>query len=296
MLSIIIPFYNESESLPTLIKRIVEVGKKLNEDYEIILINDGSTDKFISTVHSLPSTVKLISHRKRFGKGEALATGVKNARGDVIIFMDGDLQDEPTDIPLFLKKIEEGYDFVNGSRQKRNDKSIVKIYSFLAKQFLKTFLHSPYTDINCGFKAFRKEVITDFIFYGNNFRFFPLAAYYQGYRVTEMPVINNPRKYGISKFGITKIFIGIFDTLSAYFIFRFSEKPLHFFGPIGGVMFLVGIIIDAYLTFERIFFDVLLYRRPLLLYGIMFTIVGLQIIMTGIVAELIVYLKKNPKT
>jgi glycosyltransferase involved in cell wall biosynthesis len=296
MLSIIIPFYNESESLPTLIKRLIEVGNKLNEVYEIILINDGSTDKFISTVHRLPSTVKLISHRKRFGKGEALATGVKNAKGNIIIFMDGDLQDDPTDIPLFLKKIGEGYDFVNGCRQKRNDKLIVKIYSSIAQKFLKTFLHSTYTDINCGFKAFRKEVITDFIFYGNNFRFFPLSAYYQGYRVTEIPVINNPRKYGISKFGVTKIFIGIFDTILAYFIFRFSEKPLHFFGPIGGVMFLVGIIIDAYLTFERIFFDVLLYRRPLLLYGIMFTIVGLQIIMTGIVAELVVYLQKKIKT
>lgn len=294
MISILIPFYNEAESLPELLRQLDQVCKKINKPYEIICINDGSNDGF--NLDTKIQNLKILEHRNRFGKGEALATGLKNAKGDVIIFMDGDLQDDPKDIPLFLKKIEEGYDFINGIRSERKDNTAVKIYSFFAKIFLKTFLNSPYSDINCGFKVFKKNVLEDFVFYGNNFRFFPLVVFYHGYKVTEISIINNVRKYGYSKFGPTKLFIGILDMLNAYFIYKFSEQPLHFFGPIGGVMLVTGLIIDFYLAYERIFFHVLLYRRPLLLFGIMFTIVGLQIIMTGVIAELIVFLNKKNNT
>ena len=294
MISIIIPFYNEAESLPVLVKYLNEVLNKIKDSWELILVNDGSTDNPQSVIRNFKtSNFKYISHRKRFGKGKALQTGIKNSSGEILVFMDGDLQDDPVDLSKFLEKINKGYDFVNGMRVKRQDGFLVKIYSSLAGLFLKTFLHSPFTDINCGFKVFKREVLAEVTLYGNNFRFLPLAVYYQGYKVTEVSVHNKPRKFGRSKFGSKKLIGGIFDTLTAYFVYKFAEKPLHFFGPIGGIMFLLGFAISFILAIERIFFGVLLYRRPALFLGILLIIVGIQVLMTGILGELIVYINKK---
>ncbi|EKE14592.1 MAG: Glycosyl transferase, family 2 [uncultured bacterium] len=291
MISIIIPFYNEAESLPVLVEQLVNTMGKIKEDYEIVLVDDGSEE--ISNIKYKISNIKLIKHRKRLGKGQALKTGIENSIGEVIFFMDGDLQDDPRDIKKLLSKINEGYDLVNGIRTNRQENGLVKIYSKIASLFLKIFLHSPFTDINCGFKAFKREVLRDFSFYGNSFRFFPLATYLNGYKVSEISVTNNKRKFGETKFGKSKIFVGILDTLTAYFLFKFSEKPLHFFGTIGGVTFFIGFIISLYLTIERLFFGVLLVTRPLLWLGILLIIIGIQIVMTGIIGELIVYLYKR---
>ncbi len=295
MISVIIPFYNENENLKTLIPTIKDVLEKIKEKFEIILVDDGSSDKFQIPISKLQinSNLKIFKHRKRLGKGQALKTGIENASGETIIFMDADWQDDPEDIPQFIKKINEGFDFINGKRVKREDNFLVKFYSKLANWLLKKILKSPFSDINCGFKAFKKEVLKDFVFYGNNFRFFPLAVYYQGYKVTEIPVKNNPRKFGQSKFGWTKAIVGLWDMLTALFIYRFSEKPLHFFGPIGGIMFLIGGIVLLTLAIERIFFGILLYRRPMLFFGLLMVIVGMQIFMTGVLGELIVYLNKK---
>ncbi|MEK7522164.1 MAG: glycosyltransferase family 2 protein, partial [Patescibacteria group bacterium] len=229
MISIIIPFYNEAESLPILVDQLIDQLDKIKKEYEIVLVDDGSDDAFASKLKVKSEKLKVISHRKRFGKGQALKTGIENSSGEIIIFMDADLQDDPKDIHKFFKKINEGYDFVNGIRTNRQENFLVKSYSYLATKFLKIFLHSPFTDINCGFKAFKKEVLKDFNFYGNNFRFFPLATFLNGYKVSEISVVNNQRKFGKTKFGKSKIFVGILDTLTAYFLFKFSEKPLHFF-------------------------------------------------------------------
>jgi glycosyltransferase involved in cell wall biosynthesis len=294
MISIIIPFHNEAESLPVLIEQLNNQLNKLKKEFEVILVNDGSTDNPQSAFRN-SNNVKLFTHKKRLGKGEALKTGIENSQGETIVFMDGDLQDDPIDLPKFLEKITDGYDFVNGIREKRNDNMIVKFYSKIVGQFLKTFLNSPYTDINCGYKVFNHKVLKDFIFYGNNFRFFPLAVFYNGYKVTEINVKNNQRKYGKSKFGPSKLFTGLLDTLTAYFLFKFSEKPLHFFGMIGGITFFIGFLISLYLTIERLFFGVLLVTRPLLWLGILLIIIGIQIVMTGIIGELVVYLSKRNK-
>ena len=287
MISIIIPFFNEAESLPVLINQLIETLKVIKEKWEIILINDGSTDnsEFRIQNSEYSKDIKLIHHRKRMGKGQALKTGIENSIGNVIFFMDGDLQDDPRDIKKLLNKINEGYDLVNGIRTNRQENGLVKIYSKIASLFLKIFLHSPFTDINCGFKAFKREVLKDFNFYGNNFRFFPLATYLNGNKVSEISVTNNKRKFGETKFGKSKIFVGILDTLTAYFLFKFSEKPLHFFGMIGGALFSIGFLISIYLTIERLFFGVLLYQRPLLQLGILLIIVGIQVVMTGIIGE-----------
>lgn len=303
MISIIIPFYNEKENLPLLVNQLINQLDKLKKEYEIIFIDDGSTDDSILNLKSLMSNpnLKSVNHKKRLGKGQALKTGIENSLGDIIVFMDADLQDDARDLHKLLKKIEEGYDFVNGIREGRQDNFLVKLYSLLAAKFLQTFLHSPYSDINCGFKAFKREVSDGFIFYGNNFRFFPLYVFYNGYKVTEIEVRNNPRRFGKTKFGKGKIFTGILDTLTAYFLYKFSERPLHFFGTVGGIIFLIGFLISFYLTIERLFFGILLVTRPLLWLGILLIIIGIQILMTGIIGELIVYLSKksearNPKS
>lgn len=293
MISIIIPFYNEAKNLPILLKEIKTELTKLNKEYEVVLVDDGSTDNYkLSTSHD---KVDLLIHKKRLGKGQALATGLKKARGEIIVFMDGDLQDDPSDIKIFLSRIEDGIDFVNGIRTERQDNFIVKLYSNLAKLFLQKFLKSPYTDINCGFKAFKKETVEGFIFYGNNFRFLPLSVFLKGYKVDEVRVTNRPRQFGKSKFGANKLLFGVFDTLTAYFIFKFAERPLYFFGPIGGLFFIIGFLVAFYLSFERIFFGVLLYRRPILQLTILLMIVGIQIVMTGIIGELIVFLSHRDK-
>ncbi len=292
MISIIIPFYNEADSLPTLIKNLIKVVGKTNEPYEIVAVDDGSTDNPPIYKWKVPC-LKIIKHRKKFGKGRALQSGIEHATGNIIVFMDGDLQDDPQNLPEFYEKIKKGCDFVNGARVNRQDNFLVKTYSGLAKKFLKIFLNSPFTDVNCGYKMFRKEILEEISLYGNNFRFLPLAAYYCGFTVTEIPVINHQRLYGRSKFGSGKLVGGIFDTFTAYFIYRFSERPLHFFGTIGGILFLTGFLLTLYLAIERIFFNMLLYRRPALLLGVLLIIVGLQIVMTGVIGELVVYLNKK---
>lgn len=291
MISIIIPFHNEEENLSILVNQLINQLDRLKNEYEIVLVDDGSTDNFNPAISG--TNIKIIKHKKRLGKGRALKTGIENAKGEIIVFMDGDLQDDPKDLPKLLKKIDEGNDFVNGIRINRQENGLVKTYSKIASWFLRRFLNSPFTDINCGYKVFKKEVLKDFNFYGNNFRFFPLATFLNGYKVSEIPVINNQRKFGTTKFGKSKIFVGILDMVTAYFLFKFAEKPLHFFGIIGAIIFLIGFLISLYLTIERLFFGVLLVTRPLLWLGILLIIVGIQIIMTGIIGELIVYLNKK---
>jgi len=290
MISIIIPFYNEEKNIPILLQEIDEVMRKENKPFEVVLVDDGSEKKIqISNSNS----IKLIEHKKRMGKGEALKTGMSHANGNIIIFMDGDLQDDPHDFPSFFAKLEDGYDLVNGIRSKRKDTGIIQLYSHLANSVLRNIFKSPFTDINCGFKAFKREVLENMPLYGNNFRFLPLSAYYQGFKVAEIPVNNRKRIHGESKFGMSKLFIGLLDMTTAYFVFKFAERPLHFFGTMGGILFSAGFFISLYLAYERIFFNVLLYRRPLLQLGIVLIIVGIQIVMTGLIGELIVYLNKQ---
>lgn len=297
MISLIIPFYNEAENLPILINQLYQVLKTLNGKYEIILVNDGSDDDSLSALANLKvkrETLKIMSHRKRLGKGKALNTGFKAATGDIIIFMDADLQDDPRDIPLFLQKISRGYELVNGWRVKRNDGPSKTWPSYIFNTvLLKLFFHSRFHDINCGFKAMKRTVLNDIPLYGDNYRFLPIMAEQAGFKTTEVAVQHHPRKFGKSKYNALRLFFGVADTVTTYFVYRFSDKPLHFFGPIGAICFAIGSLIVGYYAIERLFFGMLLYRRPLILYGILLIIVGLQITMTGIIAELIVYLQKK---
>ncbi len=292
LISIIIPFHNEQENLELLCREIEEVLE--DREYEVIFVDDGSTDGSIKKLADQHNKVKTLSHRKRLGKGAALLTGLSKVKGEVIFFMDADLQDDPHDIPLMLEKLESGYDVVNGWRKKRKERTLMNIISKIGNTVLwKLFLNSRLHDVNCGFKAFKREVLEEIPLYGDNFRFIPLIAEQKGYRVSEIIVHHRPRLHGTSKYTVTKAFFGLFDTFTTYFIFRFSEKPLHFFGLIGGSFFASGFIVAMYLSYERIFHRVLLYRRPALLFAILLIIVGIQIVLTGVVAELMVYLDKK---
>ncbi|MEN9327841.1 MAG: hypothetical protein RI947_649 [Candidatus Parcubacteria bacterium] len=296
MISIIIPYYNEEDNLLELYGELHKELEHRNQDYEILFVDDGSIDNGYEVLKSKvlrDKHVVLLRNRKRFGKGYSLARGVHKAQGEVAIFMDADLQNDPKDIQKFLKKIQEGYDLVNGIRDSRDDNIFIKSYSKLGNYFVKVLLNSPFTDVNSGFKAIRKEVLNEIALYANNFRFLPLAAYYKGFKVGQVTIHNRPRLYGKSKFGTFKVFYGLFDTLNAYFLYQFSEQPLHFFGSIGGFFFLIGFAMSLYMSFERIFFNVLLYRRPALLFAILLMIIGIQIVMTGFIGELIVYLNKK---
>lgn len=296
MISVIIPFYNERDNLEILYKELCNVFKSIQDSYELLFVDDGSLDggrKIIDMIASNDRNCVVLHHPKRKGKGEALATGVSKAQGDVIIFMDSDLQNDPADIPRFLHRIEKGSDFVNGIRERRENAFLITVYSFFGNKFLRHILRSPYTDINCGFKAMRRNVLDSFVLYANNFRFLPLAVYLQGYTIEEMAVTNRPRIHGVSKFGTNKAFGGFIDMITAYFLYEFSEKPLHFFGSVGAIIFSMGSIILLWLGYERVFFGHLLYRRPVLFIGFLFVIVGIQILMTGFIGELVVYLHKK---
>lgn len=300
-LSIIIPFHNEAENLPELLKSLEKQLEPHHDatlhhlQYEIVLVDDGSLDDYRPGITDYLSRdhIKLVKMGRQMGKGKALNAGIRQSEGDLIAFMDADLQDDPADLASFLEKIHEGYDLVNGVRFDRQDNTLVKVYSRTAGWFLKTYLHSPFTDINCGFKMFRRTLLSDIAIYGNNFRFFPLAAFYEGYKVSEVKVHNRPRLHGASKYGAKKLFIGLIDMASAYFLYKFAEQPLHFFGSIGSVFTGFGLLALTIITYQRIFEGVLLYRRPALQYATFLIILGIQIIMTGILGELTVYLHKK---
>ncbi len=294
-LSIIIPFHNEAENLPELLKSLEQESVLKEMPYEIVLVDDGSLDDYRPGIKEYLSheNSNLVKMGRQMGKGKALNAGLRESSGDLIVFMDADLQDDPADLRTFLDKIDEGYDLVNGVRFDRQDTTLVKIYSKSARWFLKRYLHSPFTDINCGFKIFRRKLLDDIAIYGNNFRFFPLAAFYEGYKVSEVPVHNRPRLHGKSKYGAKKLFIGLIDMGSAYFLYKFAEQPLHFFGSIGSVFAGVGFFTLAIITYQRIFEGILLYRRPALQYATFLIILGIQIIVTGILGELTVYLHKK---
>lgn len=290
MISIIIPFYNEKDSLPLLVEKLKRILKDIREKTEIIYIDDGSTD---GSRVMVTANVELIHHRKKLGKGRALLSGFELSKGDVIVFMDADLQDDPAQLPKFLGKIRKGYDLVNGWRHQRHDPLSKTLPSAFFNFFIGVFFRTRLHDLNCGFKAMRREVLEAIPLYGDNYRFLPMLAQKEGFKIGEVEIVHHPRKFGKSKYGAVRLIFGFLDLMSAYFVYQFSEKPLHFFGFVGGLIFMIGFIVTAVLIFQRIFYGMLLYRRPALSIGILMIIVGVQIIMTGIIGELIVYLKRK---
>ncbi|RMF54917.1 MAG: glycosyltransferase [Calditrichaeota bacterium] len=288
-LSIVIPAYNEKESLPELLKQIATVLDEQSLTYEVIIVDDGSTDGTFEVLKSLKSQypwLKALRFRRNYGKSPALAEGFKIARGDYVVTMDADLQDDPAEIPSLIAKLEEGYDMISGWKKKRYDplsKTLPsRIFNFVTSRLTGIPIH----DFNCGLKIYRREVVESLQVYGELHRFLPVLAHWQGFRVGELPVKHHPRKFGKSKFGIARFFNGFFDLMTVLFLTRFKTSPLHVFGFIGMVLFLIGMVIESYLTWQW-FLGHGIGRRPLFFLGILTIIVGVQFVGFGLVAEML---------
>lgn len=291
--SVIIPLKNEEESLSILHEELNDVLKKLKKDYEIIFIDDGSTDnsyQILESIQKKDTNVKLIKLRANFGKSFALSQGFEKAKGEVIIMLDADLQDDPKDIPHLIEKINDGYDLASGWRKQREDTPTKKVSSLLFNLGTSFISGVKIHDFNCGLKVFKKAVANELYLRGELHRFIPVLAAKNKFKVTEVIVNNRKRIYGKSKYGklgIGRSWRGILDLLTAIFITDFASKPAHFFGGIGLSLFTVGFVMDAYVAYIRITTGTTQAKIPLLLAGILFLLLGVQLISTGLIAEMI---------
>jgi len=292
-ISIVIPFLDEAESLPELTEWIRSVATKNNFSYEIIMIDDGSTDNSWQTVGELKKKnpcIKGIRFQRNYGKSAALNEGFRAAQGDVVITMDADLQDSPEEIPELRRMIlEDGFDLVSGWKKTRHDpfsKTIPsKFFNWFTTKVSKIKLH----DFNCGLKAYRLKVVKSIEVYGEMHRYIPLIAKWAGFKkIGEKVVEHRPRKYGHSKFGMSRLITGGLDLASIVFVGKYAKRPMHFFGTWGALFFILGFVISIYLTISKFFFDKTgLTQRPLFFFAILFMIIGTQLFVTGFVAELI---------
>ncbi len=293
-ISIIIPLFNEEESLPELADWIERVCAEHGYSHEVIMIDDGSTDDSWKVVQELSeqyAAVKGIKFQRNYGKSAALNEGFKAARGNVVITMDADLQDSPDEIPELYRMIAvEGYDLVSGWKKVRHDNALTKnlpskLYNAVNRRISGIRLH----DMNCGLKSYNKKVVKSIEVYGEMHRFIPVLAKWAGFRkIGEKVVVHRARKYGVSKFGWERFINGFLDLLSVQFMGRFGKKPMHFFGTLGTLTFLLGFLLTIYLVVLRFIDDgVFLTNRPPFYLALTTMIIGTQFFLTGFVAELV---------
>ena len=293
-LSIVIPAYNEEDSIKPLYDEIeASVAKLIKnhkiQDYEILFVNDGSSDNTEKNIVKLTADkrVKLISLRKNFGKSKALQIGFQHICGDIIVTMDADLQDDPAELANFIAKLDEGYDMVSGWKFNRLDpleKTLPsKLFNFVTSKVSGIKIH----DFNCGFKAYRKEVVKILNIYGEFHRYIPILALRNGFKITEITVKHHKRQFGKSKFGMERYLRGMFDAVSALFLLKFYDKPMYFFGKIGLGLLMVGFLICSYLT-ALWFAGYAIGGRPLLILGVLFILVGFQSFSLGLIANIII--------
>lgn len=289
-LSVVIPLYNEAESLNELYGQLQAVLQTLPNPVELIFVDDGSTDpsyEILLQLHHKDPRVKILRFRRNFGKSAALAEGFKRASGDYIVTMDADLQDDPAEIPELIKTLESGYDLVSGWKKKRYDSLIKRISSKIFNAVTGWLTGVHLHDMNCGLKIYRKEVVQNLRLYGQRHRFIPVLAANDGFIVGERVVRHHPRKYGRSKFGPSRFLIGLLDLITLLFLSRYVKRPLHLFGGLGLLSLLIGMGINVYLAYERLVLHKYLTNRPLLFLGILLVIVGIQLFSLGLLGEMI---------
>ena len=290
-LSIVVPLLNEEGNVTTLYNNLKDVLDSTGKEYEIIFIDDGSTDNTLDLLNRISNNddaVKIIKFRKNFGQSAAIDAGFRYAKGEIIITLDGDLQNDPDDIPLLLAKIEHGYDVVSGWRKHRKDpltkKIPSKISNMLARYLTKVEIH----DFGCTLKAYRKEAIEDIELYGEMHRYIPALLAWKGFKVGEIEVAHHPRRHGKPKYGVTRIVKGFMDLITVKFLLSYSTKPLHIFGTLGGVSILIGLLSGAYLAFIRLAYKIPIADRPLLLLSILLIFLGAQFITLGLLGEIMI--------
>lgn len=290
LISIIVPAYNEAESLPELFSQIASVCDRERLVFEVIFIDDGSTDGTFDALRELfhkDPRVKIIQFRKNFGKSAALSAGFDAASGEYVITMDADLQDDPEEIPALVREIEKGYDLVSGWKETRHDPVSKRFPSWVWNIGTSIFTGLKLHDFNCGLKIYRYELIKELQVYGELHRYIPALAHWQGFSVGEIPVHHRPRLYGKTKFGASRFIKGFLDLITVMFLGKYTKRPLHLFGSVGFVFTLAGGGITLYLIVLRILKQSYLSNRPLLYLGILFLIIGVQFISIGLLGEMI---------
>ena len=289
-LSVVIPVLDEEESIRPLYSSLHDVLEDLSREYEIIFVDDGSQDNSFDVLEALyeedPRHIRVIQFRRNFGKTSALAAGFKHADGDVIVTLDADLQDDPSEIPGLLNRLDEDYDLVVAWRYKRQDSLSKRVPSKVANLAVALLTGVKLHDLNCGFKAYRREVAQELKLYGELHRFIPVLAHWRGYRVGEEQVVHRPRQYGRSKYGFERLGRSFLDFLSVLFLTYFLKRPMHLFGTIGAVLSLFGLVISLYLAGLWLSGEGIGWR-PLLFLGITLLIVGVQMASIGLLGEMI---------
>lgn len=288
LISVIIPVFNEEKNIPLLYKALKKILS--NQNHEMIFVDDGSTDnsfQILGIINKRDKKVKVIKLRKNFGKASALQAGFKLSKGDIILTMDSDLQDDPGEIPRFINKIKEGYDFVNGWKvNKHIEHSFISaLFSKLFNKLTRISTGIKIHDFNCPYKAYKREAAKSIDLYGDMHRYIPLLINLKGFKMTEIKVKNFPRRHGKTKYSSSRIFKGFFDLITINYLMKFKKKPLHLFGSIGTFLFVVGFIICSYLTSKKFILHVAIGREPLLLLGVLLIILGMQFFSLGLIGE-----------
>jgi glycosyltransferase involved in cell wall biosynthesis len=289
MISVVIPVHDEELSVAPLYDELAATLDPLGRDWEAVFVDDGSSDgtfAALTRLHDSARNIRVVRLRRNFGKAAALAAGFAQAHGDVVVTMDGDLQDDPAEIPKLLAKLDEGFDLVSGWKAQRRDPLTRRIPSKIFNRVTGAVSGLRMHDMNCGLKAYRAEVVKGLQLYGELHRFVPVLAHQRGYRVAELPVNHRPRGHGRSRYGIERYLRGAFDLLSVSFIGRYRTRPLHLFGTFGLVLGLVGTVVLVYLTALKIEGHAI-GHRPLLTLGVLLVVVGIQLFSLGLLAELI---------
>ena len=289
-ISVVVPVHDEERSISLLFEELQAALQPLDRPWEVIFVDDGSADgsfAALTRLHAQNDEVCVVRLRRNFGKAAALQAGFVQARGEIVITIDGDLQDDPAEIPRLLAKLEEGFDLVSGWKTKRQDswrrRMLSKIFNFTAGRMSGLRLH----DMNCGFKAYRAEVVRGLRLYGELHRFIPVLAHYRGYRIAELPVNHRSRSHGRSRYGVERYLRGFFDLLSVSFLGRYGHRPLHLFGGLGLLLGLSGTVILIYLTALKIAGHAI-GQRPLLILGVLLVVVGIQLFSLGLLSEMII--------
>ena len=286
-LSIVVPLYNEEGNVRELHKKIVDACKGLDKTFEIVFIDDGSTDKTREISMTL-SPLKLIVQRKWFGQTAAMDAGIKNSKGEIIVTMDGDLQNDPADIQLLLDKIDEGYDVISGWRKNRKDPFLKHFNSRVANALRKILINDGIHDSGCSLKAYRRECFEDVDLFGEMHRFIPALLKIQGFKISEVVVSHHPRKHGVTKYNWKRGVKGFVDMISVWFWKKYANRPLHLFGAGGIIVFSFGMLLSFVLLIARIFYAVSLSNKIWPLVALFMILMGIQLFIFGLLADIVV--------
>jgi glycosyltransferase involved in cell wall biosynthesis len=289
VISVVVPVHDEERSVALLYDELTSALEPTGVPWEAIFVDDGSTDgtfAALTRLHNAAQNVRVVRLRRNFGKAAALVSGFDQARGEIVVTIDGDLQDDPAEIPRLLAKLDEGFDLVSGWKTRRQDplsrRLLSKVFNRVTSAFSGVRLH----DMNCGLKAYRAEVVHGLRLYGELHRFIPVLAHYRGFRIAELPVNHRPREHGRSRYGVERYLRGFLDLLTVSFIGRYRHRPLHLFGGLGLVLGLIGSAVLVYLTVIKALGHAI-GQRPLLMLGVLLVVIGMQFFSLGLISEMI---------